>query len=74
MSYAVEIIVLDQPSISPKPEGVPSQRLPVMYDTIEDAREAGRAFIAQSKAPPGTVVFQVVDQGGDLVVAPSAGS
>ena len=57
MSYAVEIIVLDQPSISPKPEGVPTQHLPIMYDTIEDALEAGRDFNAQNKAPPGTVTF-----------------
>lgn len=74
MSYAVEIIVTDPPDTSPAAGTGPTQRLPMLYDTIEEAREAGIAFLARNEAPPGTVTFQIVDEGGDLVVAPSAGS
>lgn len=73
MSYAVELIVTDPPDSSPAAGTAPTQRLPLMYDTIEEARAAGKAFLAQNKGPPGTLSFQIVDEGGDLVVAPSVG-
>lgn len=74
MSYAVEIFVSEHRSTAPQADASPAQRLPLLYDTIEQAREAGAAFIAENRAPPGTVTFRIVDEGGDVVVAPSAGS
>ena len=73
MSYAVEIFVSDHQSTAPAADATPAQRLPLMYDTIEEAREAGIAFIAENKSLPGTVTFQIVDEGGDIVVNQSAG-
>ena len=61
MSYSVELLVSDISATSLAADTMPTQRLPLMYDTIEDARAAGEAFIARNKAPPGTVTFQIVD-------------
>ena len=66
MPYSVEVVLVE--TSGPDSEaGMPIERLPLDYDTIDKAQAAGMARLKELKRPGGTAFFRIVNERGEPV-------